>query len=203
MVARGTLADGHFDADLGRVLAGATDVAGPDHEAVESGTRCHHDSVASLGGLDALVHAVERLHGVGVTISRAPVEGELVTEDGSGPERTVPARLDLIILFGGGEPDLWRLLCHQNFLAAATGVTISVRIAGRGTHCDRLSVEDRERRLVKLIHRNNAGAGVSTRRIFIPHAMSIREFAVRLDLEFVALDLLSTVVGRRGPVDLL
>ena len=59
-----------------------------------------------------------------------------MSKDGGSSERTVPTRLDLIILLGGSEPNLWRLLCHENFLAAATRVTISIGVASRSTDSD-------------------------------------------------------------------
>ena len=37
----------------------------------------------------------------------------------------------------------------------------------------------------------------------MPHAMTIREFAVSLDFKLIALNWLSTIAGRRGPVNLL
>jgi len=126
-----------------------------------------------------------------------------VAEDGSSTERTVPACFDLIIFLGSGKPNLWRLLCHQNLLVATTGIAVSIRIASRSTNFNRLPVKDRERRHVKIFHRDHAGACGATLCIFVPHAMTIRELAVCLDLKLVALNRLSTIAGRWGPVNLL
>ena len=58
MMACLSLANRHFHADLWRILSRAADVAGTHDETVERRTRANHNSVAGLGGLNALVHAV-------------------------------------------------------------------------------------------------------------------------------------------------